>query len=83
MTLHALQMQLQSMEKHAGIWSALAADICKLLRKMIVSPWVTSHQCDEKRGEECIIRHQIALSLVSFIAPQTPQQQPDVSSPAA
>jgi hypothetical protein len=78
-------MQLQNMEKHGGIWSQLASDICKLLREMMVSPWVTSHRCDEKRGEECVfcesrvIWHQMALNLVSFIAPQELQLQPDVS----
>ncbi|KAF4533554.1 hypothetical protein B566_EDAN001039 [Ephemera danica] len=56
------QMQLQNMEKHCGIWSVLAADICKLLREMMVSPWVTSHRCDEKRGEECVFCESRILS---------------------
>ncbi|XP_059468536.1 protein unc-79 homolog isoform X3 [Neocloeon triangulifer] len=77
------QMQLQSMERHSGIWGALATDICRLLRNMIISPWVTSHRCDEKRGEEClfcesrVIWHQMALNLVTYIAPDLPQQQPE------
>lgn len=80
------QMQLQNMEKHAGIWTCLASDVCKLLRNMIVSPWVKSHHCEDKRSEECVlcesrvIWHQMALKLVSFITPQQLHQQPDVSN---
>ncbi|XP_065352317.1 protein unc-79 homolog isoform X2 [Cloeon dipterum] len=77
------QMQLQCMERHSGIWGALATEICKLLRNMIISPWVTSHKCDGKQSEECmfcesrVIWHQMALHLVTYIAPDLPLQQPD------
>lgn len=76
-------MELQEVEKHNGVHTALAEDVSQLLKLMVSASWVGSHSCASKNDcvfcESSVMWHQLALELVEFLSPDHPVTPPDVS----
>ncbi|XP_063244249.1 protein unc-79 homolog [Bacillus rossius redtenbacheri] len=75
------QLELQEVERHAGIHTALAQDVCRLLRFMLCTSWVGVHTCATSPEcqfcETCVVWHQLALALVQMLCPDHPVSPPD------
>lgn len=80
-------MKLQDVEQHAGIDSAVCADVSKLLKHMLEASWMSDHICRGRGAtptecafcEASVMWHQLAANLVRFMAPENPAHGPDVS----
>ncbi|XP_068085270.1 protein unc-79 homolog [Anabrus simplex] len=78
------QLELQEVEKHSGVHTTLAQDVCKLLKGMVSVSWTDGHACSSNKDEclfceSCVMWYQLALELVEFLAPESPAHPPDVS----
>lgn len=79
-------MKLQDVEQHAGIESDVCSDVSELLKHMLEASWMNDHICRARAASsnECafceasVMWHQLAASLVRFMAPEHPAHGPDV-----
>nr|CAD7567208.1 unnamed protein product [Timema californicum] len=75
------QMELQEVERHNGVQTSLAQDVCRLLKCMLGASWVGTHTCTSKVEcvfcESCVMWHQLALELMEYLMPENPVNPPD------
>nr|XP_018900718.1 PREDICTED: protein unc-79 homolog isoform X2 [Bemisia tabaci] len=78
------QMELHEVERHTGIHTVVAQDVCRLLQDMLSASWLTFHKCTTTPDfSECslceilITWHQLCLELVEYIAQENLAHPPD------
>ncbi|XP_055321973.1 protein unc-79 homolog isoform X3 [Sitodiplosis mosellana] len=81
------QIELQDVEQHMGIATAVCENVCRLLKCMVTAArvGVGSHVCamKVKQVSECayceasVMWHQLSVKLVQFICPENPVRSPD------
>lgn len=77
-------MERHEVERHTGIHTVVAQDICRLIQPMLCASWLISHTCTGSGKTECmhcelaIVWHQLSLELVLYIAQENLAHPPDV-----
>ncbi|XP_020280656.1 protein unc-79 homolog isoform X3 [Pseudomyrmex gracilis] len=76
------QMELQNVDKHTGINTAVCRDACHLMKSIVASNWNNGHMCASDAEctycESRVIWHQLCLQLITYMAPENPAYPPDM-----
>lgn len=77
------QMELQDVDKHAGIYSWVCREACYLMKLVMATSWSHDHVCYVNAEctycESKIVWHQLCLQLLTYMAPSNLAHPPDVS----
>lgn len=79
-----LQIELQDIDKNAGIYSSTCRESCDLMKLILETNLSADHTC--LISSECtyceskIVWYQLCLQLLTYLAPSTLAHPPDVST---
>lgn len=79
-----LQIELQDIDKNAGIYSSTCRESCYLMKLIMETSWSNNHTC--LTTSECtfceskIVWYQLCLQLLTYLAPSNLAHPPDVSN---
>ncbi|XP_024081973.1 protein unc-79 homolog isoform X2 [Cimex lectularius] len=77
------QLERHEIEKHTGIHTVIAQDVCRLLQVMMLTSWLAPHTCEDQTKNDCnqcelsVAWHQLALQLIEYIAQENLAHPPD------
>ncbi|XP_066903218.1 protein unc-79 homolog isoform X4 [Halyomorpha halys] len=77
------QLERHEIEKHTGIHTVIAQDVCRLLQSMMCASWLIPHSCEGQTKNDCIqcelviVWHQLAHQLIEYIAQENLAHPPD------
>ncbi|XP_073986418.1 UNC-79 domain-containing protein isoform X3 [Rhodnius prolixus] len=77
------QLERHEIERHTGIHTVIAQDVCRLLQSMMCASWLTPHNCEGQMKNDCtqcelvVVWHQLAHQLIEYIAQENLAHPPD------